>query len=80
MIVLYMLNFLWKVQDYLEIAVELICCLKLNVLFSYLGCKLYDHLLQIRFAKYKLKESFIISFLLVTDALKKNTKHPVHEQ
>ena len=28
--------------------IELMYCMKLNVLLYYLGCKLYDHLLQIR--------------------------------
>ena len=49
-IVLNMFNFLQKAQYYLECVIKLVYCIKLNVLFSYLGCKLYEHLWQIRFA------------------------------
>ena len=58
-----MFDFLWKVQYYLKCITELMHSMELNVLFSYLECTLYDHLLQIRFAKQNIEESFISSFL-----------------
>ena len=37
-----------KLHNYLECIIELMYCIKLNVLLSYIGCKLYDPLLQNR--------------------------------
>ena len=58
-----MFDFLWKAQYYLECIIQLMYCMKLNLLLSYLGCKLYDHLLQIRFVKQNVEESFISGFI-----------------
>ena len=46
-----MFDFLLNAQCYLECIIELMYCMILNVVFSYPGCELYDHLPQIRIAK-----------------------------
>ena len=46
-----MFDFLLNTQYYLECIIDLMYWMELNVLFSDLGSKLYDHLLQVRFAK-----------------------------
>ena len=44
-------DFLLNTQYYLKCVIDFMYWIELNVLFSDPGCKLYDHLLQIRFAK-----------------------------
>ena len=42
-----MLNFLLNAQYHLECIIEVMYCMNLNVLISYLGCKLCEHTDQI---------------------------------